>query len=115
MIRRPPRSTLFPYTTLFRSLYGHAAVVVNNAWIRRNQMCCQIEFHANDIARLPPPSQRKVLARGGSRNRFSVDLHLRMVRPSGNPQVKREFHWFLRCDRDVPQTIPRVLCFLLYL
>src|SRR3712207_8726064 len=23
MIRRPPRSTLFPYTTLFRSLRGH--------------------------------------------------------------------------------------------
>src|SRR2546429_5963936 len=27
MIRRPPRSTLFPYTTLFRSLlFAHAAV-----------------------------------------------------------------------------------------
>src|ERR1043166_8277499 len=25
MIRRPPRSTLFPYTTLFRSLYGGIA------------------------------------------------------------------------------------------
>src|SRR5256885_11187855 len=25
MIRRPPRSTLFPYTTLFRSLLGGAA------------------------------------------------------------------------------------------
>src|SRR3712207_8669294 len=25
MIRRPPRSTLFPYTTLFRSLHGQAA------------------------------------------------------------------------------------------
>src|SRR2546427_10129686 len=25
MIRRPPRSTLFPYTTLFRSLHGPAA------------------------------------------------------------------------------------------
>src|SRR3712207_8495755 len=24
MIRRPPRSTLFPYTTLFRSLNAHA-------------------------------------------------------------------------------------------
>src|SRR2546430_6278862 len=24
MIRRPPRSTLFPYTTLFRSYQGHA-------------------------------------------------------------------------------------------
>src|SRR5256886_12321072 len=23
MIRRPPRSTLFPYTTLFRSLWNH--------------------------------------------------------------------------------------------
>src|SRR3712207_7241899 len=23
MIRRPPRSTLFPYTTLFRSQHGH--------------------------------------------------------------------------------------------
>src|SRR5437870_7042243 len=26
MIRRPPRSTLFPYTTLFRSLVAHRAV-----------------------------------------------------------------------------------------
>src|SRR2546430_13337961 len=25
MIRRPPRSTLFPYTTLFRSSYAHRA------------------------------------------------------------------------------------------
>src|SRR3712207_6931482 len=25
MIRRPPRSTLFPYTTLFRSALGHRA------------------------------------------------------------------------------------------
>src|SRR5437588_8335406 len=24
MIRRPPRSTLFPYTTLFRSIDGHS-------------------------------------------------------------------------------------------
>src|SRR3712207_8522752 len=33
MIRRPPRSTLFPYTTLFRSkevLYGHAVVIEND-------------------------------------------------------------------------------------
>src|SRR2546422_7906136 len=26
MIRRPPRSTLFPYTTLFRSLHGHERI-----------------------------------------------------------------------------------------
>src|SRR2546425_12773712 len=31
MIRRPPRSTLFPYTTLFRSLPGEAAVLPRGA------------------------------------------------------------------------------------
>src|SRR2546430_7271060 len=29
MIRRPPRSTLFPYTTLFRSVHGDAGPVEN--------------------------------------------------------------------------------------
>src|SRR5256885_8895338 len=28
MIRRPPRSTLFPYTTLFRSLHAHLELLV---------------------------------------------------------------------------------------
>src|SRR5688572_31936206 len=31
MIRRPPRSTLFPYTTLFRSIFGNARVSPLNA------------------------------------------------------------------------------------
>src|SRR5256885_13335856 len=31
MIRRPPRSTLFPYTTLFRSAYAIIGDVVNVA------------------------------------------------------------------------------------
>src|SRR3712207_7394559 len=29
MIRRPPRSTLFPYTTLFRSLFGYSLYAVS--------------------------------------------------------------------------------------
>src|SRR3712207_7836454 len=34
MIRRPPRSTLFPYTTLFRSGWrgGSGGVAVHRAW-----------------------------------------------------------------------------------
>src|SRR3712207_8559587 len=28
MIRRPPRSTLFPYTTLFRSVFGLALIIL---------------------------------------------------------------------------------------
>src|SRR2546428_8203149 len=34
MIRRPPRSTLFPYTTLFRSLMKTIGMTANNAhWL----------------------------------------------------------------------------------
>src|SRR2546422_5267467 len=31
MIRRPPRSTLFPYTTLFRSMFGVTPVMASGA------------------------------------------------------------------------------------
>src|SRR2546422_3177959 len=31
MIRRPPRSTLFPYTTLFRSMKGQASIIATGA------------------------------------------------------------------------------------
>src|SRR3712207_7035915 len=37
MIRRPPRSTLFPYTTLFRS-YGRLDILVNNAGVTRDNL-----------------------------------------------------------------------------
>src|SRR5260370_4790269 len=48
MIRRPPRSTLFPYTTLFRSIYPSAGAVVAE----------QILFHVmssgpKSISRIP--------------------------------------------------------------
>src|SRR6266516_7466668 len=35
MRRRPPRSTLFPYTTLFRSVWSRAAVVFDSLASRR--------------------------------------------------------------------------------
>src|SRR2546428_2357970 len=34
MIRRPPRSTLFPYTTLFRSAVNSSTVAAALAWYR---------------------------------------------------------------------------------
>src|SRR5260221_10908822 len=64
MIRRPPRSTLFPYTTLFRSL-SHA--------------CSSAAFYRNEIATISPPggrgcavaalrSQRRTIAAHGARS-----------------------------------------------
>src|SRR2546425_4256021 len=52
MIRRPPRSTLFPYTTLFRSAPQAAAMVDGYSrrwrieeWHRILKSGCQVEEH----------------------------------------------------------------------
>src|SRR5256885_7338729 len=37
MIRRPPRSTLFPYTTLFRSLNGEIQLPFESGALRGNR------------------------------------------------------------------------------
>src|SRR3989442_10899500 len=39
MIRRPPRSTLFPYTTLFRSRHGRSAERRPERLQRRHRCC----------------------------------------------------------------------------
>src|SRR5258705_3002846 len=45
MIRRPPRSTLFPYTTLFRSAKVRVSVVSKNDGCC---CCCHLGFHCGD-------------------------------------------------------------------
>src|SRR5260370_28664019 len=56
MIRRPPRSTLFPYTTLFRSRRGRqsptaAARVCDTAgrWRRRPAVSQRSEEHTSEL------------------------------------------------------------------
>src|SRR5256885_15662619 len=49
MIRRPPRSTLFPYTTLFRS---HIKVIQPRAWRVIAWMCAA---HVTSMAGFAPP------------------------------------------------------------
>src|SRR2546422_8618034 len=39
MIRRPPRSTLFPYTTLFRSPFGAFGFVLTQLAANFHQLC----------------------------------------------------------------------------
>src|SRR5690349_23729213 len=49
MIRRPPRSTLFPYTTLFRSSSAHVALskaVNHSAGLGCASSCGRISFDA---------------------------------------------------------------------
>src|SRR2546422_6270413 len=49
MIRRPPRSTLFPYTTLFRSVVATKAPMARRA--SRRVMVTSFECHRGTFAR----------------------------------------------------------------
>src|SRR3712207_7307905 len=55
MIRRPPRSTLFPYTTLFRSAHGGLHLtdrqIRSAEWVRRSPEVGKMHPH---YARRPP-------------------------------------------------------------
>src|SRR3954449_9046010 len=56
MIRRPPRSTLFPYTTLFRStseLQSHSIRMPSSAWSVTGVQTCRSDEHTSE---LPPHS-----------------------------------------------------------
>src|SRR5260370_29895974 len=58
MIRRPPRSTLFPYTTLFRSHIGATAKDISNVVTDAASGVVDI-FHGIDKAEKYQPQDRK--------------------------------------------------------
>src|SRR2546428_4099646 len=57
MIRRPPRSPLFPYTTLFRSSLGELLVLGHRSFV------ILLSFH--DAAQLQPGGRRHAIPAGG--------------------------------------------------
>src|SRR3712207_8025897 len=73
MIRRPPRSTLFPYTTLFRSAWGVVTTATSSGGRRRQSS------HRYDW--MPPTFggkslvTRSDLTDGGRRDRKSTRLN----------------------------------------
>src|SRR4030043_636122 len=89
MIRRPPRSTLFPYTTLFQSLGGDssdgAAVLrgLNRLWelglsgeelLRSEEHTSELQSRLHLVCRLLSNKQKKTIPNKNMR-RFCVTLH----------------------------------------
>src|SRR2546425_908344 len=74
MIRRPPRSTLFPYTTLFRSLTIRSGSGVGSFDYRVSSETNWdwLEFYVNGVPGLSPPSQRWSGEAGWATYQFSV-------------------------------------------
>src|SRR5260370_11104234 len=69
MIRRPPRSTLFPYTTLFRSIVNlrflglvHENIIAPLRLVRRGDVTCERAFC---IVKVPPARMNEAPALGG--------------------------------------------------
>src|SRR2546425_9407492 len=61
MIRRPPRSTLFPYTTLFRSLPDdefHIRAAVRGARQRHPRLQLDLDVRARSRRSQYPPKRR---------------------------------------------------------
>src|SRR5687768_18293278 len=67
MIRRPPRSTLFPYTTLFRSLVGDDGLVRRHARARGRARRGRDRGTAAPLARVRPRERRPALAPAADR------------------------------------------------
>src|SRR2546422_3181191 len=60
MIRRPPRSTLFPYTTLFRSL--HLTGAARQRRVHPRPVAEAMQAHAVRVREEPLNAERPILA-----------------------------------------------------
>src|SRR5258708_24917419 len=67
MIRRPPRSTLFPYTTLFRS-----AALPGQLLLER---LCPRTLHARLLSGIPPPRELRTSPRTAPPDRKRSEEH----------------------------------------
>src|SRR5438477_6303948 len=70
MLRRPPRSTLFPYTTLFRSRFAPRALGMRRTLVRRSgqpggsrseEHTSELQSHVNLVCRLLLEKKKKVM------------------------------------------------------
>src|SRR3712207_8731089 len=74
MIRRPPRSTLFPYTTLFRSPGGrHGAERAARRAVGGGRL--PLHLSAGRIVGAHPPFRRRTRAARGRQDRKSTRLN----------------------------------------
>src|SRR2546430_9247088 len=64
MIRRPPRSTLFPYTTLFRSRASLTWILSSSPHVDRIASVCSLNALTSLIMNVPALEQAKPINRG---------------------------------------------------
>src|SRR3989304_8615456 len=77
MIRRPPRSTLFPYTTLFRSIYCHPEYqkilsnIIPNVKARSEEHTSELQSRLHLVCRLLLEKKKKTTQEDQSARRHA--------------------------------------------
>src|SRR2546427_7868733 len=106
MIRRPPRSTLFPYTTLFRSICGRvsSSLATRRGRSRGLEIGCPCRARSATIIRHAPLSPMTVATNFlWFHACVATETELRLVRRQSSGTGRGERH----CDRD---TVPTTIC-----
>src|SRR3989442_12675797 len=89
MIRRPPRSTLFPYTTLFRSLLGWLGVAVTGTDAGSNALFGNLQKVTAEQLGLSPILMASANSSGGVMGKM-IDAQSIVVPATATQQVGRE-------------------------
>src|SRR5258708_16759754 len=75
MIRRPPRSTLFPYTTLFRSLVDiFTAIMAVNQWTAERAFTVSSKLKDHGLLNLPALARMTAEDVGGRSEEHTSEL-----------------------------------------
>src|SRR5260370_11176744 len=99
MIRRPPRSTLFPYTTLFRSRQSRAATVPFSgpqqrclgiiSLFRSEEHTSELQSHLNLVCRLLLEKKKKSTQVRDN----EADAHVMWIRFAGGKHTRSAFRF----------------------
>src|SRR5688572_32515871 len=102
MIRRPPRSTLFPYTTLFRSVVHHLEILEKqlvrdslHAFLRARQV--RSEEHTSELQ-----SQSNLVCRLLLEKKKQTKHHHQSPHKTVSYVVTAHLYQLMTCDQRMP-------------
>src|SRR6266404_6414259 len=88
MIRRPPRSTLFPYTTLFRSS-AHAPSTHTATRTPRRSRCERSEEHTSELQSLAYLVCRLLLEKKKKKNNKNIIQNNKITTIKNQTKIKK--------------------------
>src|ERR1043166_9453693 len=114
MIRRPPRSTLFPYTTLFRSIQNDSLIYYMGKEIALECKCMGIHVNFAPVADVNNnPNNPVISMRSFGEDKFKVarkaEMYMKGMQDNGVLANGKHFPGHGDTDKDSHKTLPSIL------